>query len=195
MRAWQGQARRRLLIAAMLATNSALAGCGTAAAGPPEEPPTRFADPGTPDGFPLLTPPPGTTFGLTEQLHAEFGDRPEYGGGAVSRDRTRYTIRWHGEVPPALAEIVDDYADADFDVVIEDTEFLPGDLRAEAERLVREHHPVVQGAGPRPAGDGLTVSLSTEAVQAAGGIEEALADNGIVSEFPLFPEVGDIEPA
>jgi hypothetical protein len=97
-------------------------------------------------------------------------------------------------VPATLTEIVDDYADADFDVVLEDTEFRPGDLRAEAGRLGREHSPVVQAAGPRPAGDGVTVMLSSAAVRAAGGVDAALAA-GIVSDYPLFPEVGDVAPA
>ncbi|WP_448627186.1 hypothetical protein [Geodermatophilus sp. URMC 64] len=46
-----------------------------------------------------------------------------------------------------------------------------------------------------PAGDGLTVTVSTEAVRVAGGVEEALADSGVVSDFPLFPEAGDVVPA
>ncbi len=155
-----------------------------------------FTDVVVPDDAPLLTPPPGTTFGLTERLQAEFGDLPEYGGGAVNRDRTRYTIRWHGDVPVTLRQIMDEYADGDVEIVIEDTEFLPGDLRAEAERLLREHSPVVQGAGPRPAGDGVDVTLSPEAVRAAGSAEAALADNGVVSDYPIFVvSVGDIEPA
>jgi hypothetical protein len=156
----------------------------------------RFTDATVPDGAPLLTPPSGTTFGLTERLHAEFGELPEYGGGAVNRDRTRYTIRWHGDVPATLRRIVDEYADGNFEIVIEQTEFLPGDLRAEAGRLLREHFPVVQGAGPRPAGDGVDVTLSPEAVREAGSAETALADNGVVSDYPIFVlSVGEVESA
>jgi hypothetical protein len=55
-------------------------------------------------------------------------------------------------VPPALVEIVDNYGAATFDVVIEDTEFLPGDLRAEADRMGCDHSPAVQGAGPSRPG-------------------------------------------
>ncbi len=167
----------------------------------------RFTDRAAPDGAPLVpstipdgvlrgTPLPSTLFWLRERLHAEFGDLPEYGGGAVNRDRTRYTIRWHGDVPATLRQIVDEYVDADFEVVIEQTEFLPGDLRAEAERLLREHSPVVRGAGPRPAGDGVDVTLSSEAVRAAGSAEAALADNGVVSDYPIFVvAVGEAEAA
>ena len=139
------------------------------------------------DGQPLLPPPAGTTVGFAERVHAELGDFPQFGGTAINRDRTRFTIRWHGEAPAALRELVDDYAPhAPFDIVIEDTKFLPADLRAEAGRLLREHHPVVQGAGPRPTGDGVDVTLSPDAVRAAGGVEAALADNGVVSDYPIF---------
>ena len=195
VRAPRAGARSRLLSATLLAAVVVLGGCGGVSSAAPQPSPYRFVDVPSDDGQPLLPPPPGSTFALGERLQAELGGAPEFGGTAVDPDRTRFTIRWHGDVPAALTKIVDDYADAGFDVRIENTEFLPGDLRAEAQRLVREHHPVVQGAGPRPAGDGLTVTLSTEAARSAGGVEEALTDNGIVSNFPLFPEVGDIVPA
>jgi hypothetical protein len=148
-------------------------------------------------GQPLLPPPAGTTVGFAERVHAELGDSPEFGGTAINRDRTRFTIRWHGEVPAALRTLVDDYAPhAPFDILIEDTDFLPADLRAEAGRLVAQHAPVIQGAGPRPAGDGVDVTLSPEAVRRAGGAEAALADNGVVSDYPIFViDVGEVEPA
>jgi hypothetical protein len=181
----------------VLSVVAVLAACGGVSSAGPQPPTHRFADVPSGDGEPLLPPPAGTTVGFAEKVHAEFGDLPEFGGTAVNRDRTRFTIRWHGEVPSALREIVDDYAPhAPFDILIADTEFLPGDLRAEAGRLLREHAPVIQGAGPRPAGDGVDVTLSSEAVRAAGSPEAALADNGVVSDYPIFViDVGDIEPA
>jgi hypothetical protein len=163
----------------------------------PDGGPLHPALPSTiPDGVALGTPLPSTMFWLRERLHAEFEDLAEYGGGAANRDRTRYMIRWHGDVPAKMRQIVDEYADRDFEIVIEQTAFLPGDLRAEAGRLLRVHSPVVQGAGPRPAGDGVDVTLSPEAVRAAGSAEAALADNGVVSDYPIFVvSVGDVEPA
>jgi hypothetical protein len=87
----------------------------------------------------------------------------------LNRNRTRFTIRWHGEVPALLRELVDDYAPhASFGIVIEDIEFLPGDLQTEAERLLREHSPVLHGAGARPAAYGVDVTMSPEVVRAAG---------------------------
>jgi hypothetical protein len=197
MKALRPSARSRLLAATLLTAVGALAGCGGVSSAAPQPPPHRFADVPSGDGQPLLPPPAGTTVGFGERVHAELGDFPEFGDTAVNRDRTRFTIRWHGEVPAVLREIVDDYAPhAPFDIVIEDTEFLPGDLRAEAGRLLREHSPVVQGAGPRPAGDGVDVTLSPEAVRVAGSAEAALTDNGVVSDFPLFViAVGEVEPA
>jgi hypothetical protein len=37
--------------------------------------------------------------------------------------------------------------------------------------------------------------ISTEAVEKAGGLAEALAENGVRSDFPLVPEEGSIVPA
>jgi hypothetical protein len=195
MRGLRPSARSRLLAATLLAAVGALAGCGGVSSAAPQPPPHRFADVPPGDGQPLLPPPAGTTVGFAERVHAELGDFPQFGGTAINRDRTRFTIRWHGEVPAVLRELVDD-SHAPFAIVIEDTKFLPADLRAEAGRLVAEHAPVIQGAGPRPAGDGVDVTLSPEAVRRAGGAEAALADNGVVSDYPIFViEVGEVEPA
>jgi hypothetical protein len=180
----------------LLAGVGALAGCGGVSSAAPQPPPPRFADVPAGGGRSGWPSPGGTSVGFAERVHAELGGFPEFGGTAVDRDRTRFTIRWHGEATAVLQELVDDYAPhAPFDIVIEDTEFLPADLRAEAGRLVREHAPVIQGAGPRPAGDGVDVTLSPEAVRRAGSAEAALADNGVVSDYPIFVHsVGDIEP-
>jgi hypothetical protein len=197
MKGLRPSARSRLLTATLLTAVSALAGCGGVPSAAPQPPPHLFANVPSGDGQPLLPPPADTTVGFGERVHAELGYFPEFGGTAIDRDRTRFTIRWHGEVPAVLREIVDDYAPhAPFDIVIEDTEFLPGDLRAEAGRLILEHSPVIQGAGPRPAGDGVDVTVSPEAVRRAGSAEAALADNGVVSDYPIYVlSVGDIEPA
>lgn len=191
------QRRRRQLAATLLAGVGLFAGCGGLSGAAPQASPHQLADTPSADRPSLLPPPVGTTSGFAERVHAEVGSFPEFGGTAVNRDRTRFTIRWHGGVPAVLRELVEDYAPhASFDIIIEDTEFLPGELRTEAERLLRDHSLVVQGAGPRPAGDGVDVILSPDAVRAAGSAEAALADNGVVSDYPIFVVgVGEAEPA
>ncbi len=101
-------------------------------------------------------------------------------------------VRWHGDSPPALRRQLDEYADADFAVVLEQTDYPPGDLQAEAERLVRDHALVMQAAGPRPAGDGLEVIVSSDAADAAGSAEAALLAHGITSDYPLRTTVAVI---
>jgi hypothetical protein len=76
-------------------------------------------------------------------------------------------------------------------VTVVRTEFRPGDLRAEADRLAREHTSVVRSAGARPEGDGVDLLLAPEAVQRAGSPATAVLEAGIESGFPLFPEIAD----
>jgi hypothetical protein len=136
---------------------------------------------------------PAGVYDLLERLSAAAGDSPDFGSPGISLDRTRVTVRWFGELPPAARSLVD--AATGFDVAVESTEFRPGDLRAEAERLLREHAPAVTGATARPEGDGIDVLVAPAAAEAAGGAQEALAAAGVTSEFPLVPEVGDALPA
>ena len=141
---------------------------------------------------------PPMTVGIMEaldQVRAAAGDSPDFGDPEVSTDRTRITVRWHGPLPAAVQQVVDAYATADFEVVVEQTRFRPGDLRAEATRLITEHPGVVTGVGPRPAGDGLDVMIDDRVVEEAGGLDEALAEHGVDSRFPLFPSAGSITAA
>jgi hypothetical protein len=163
-------------------------------AGPPPAVPT---DGLSVEGLEGLEYPPVTVEMLTavDQLRAAAGDDPDSGGPEISLDRTRIVLRWYGEVPPAVQEVVDAYATGPFTVVVEPTRFRPGDLQAEVDRLFREHPGVIAAAGARPTGDGIELMIREDAVAAAGGLDEALADNGIVSEFPLFAEEGSVVPA
>jgi hypothetical protein len=163
-------------------------------AGPPQAVPT---DGLSVEGLEGLEYPPVTMEMLTavDQLRAAAGDDPDFGGPEISLDRTRIVLRWYGEVPPAVQEVVDAYAAGPFTVVVEPTRFRPGDLQAEVDRLFREHPGVIAAAGARPTGDGIELMIRADAVAEAGGLDEALADNGIVSEFPLFAEEGSVVPA
>ena len=161
-------------------------------------------DPGAPtletlpdDLLETLEYPPVTTemMAALDQVRAAAGGSPDFGDPEISRDRTRIIVRWYGELPDAVQAVVDAHATGDFTIVVEQVPFRPADLRAEAERLIREHPGVVNGVGPRPAGDGIDVMISEQAVEEAGGLDEALADAGVVSEFPLFPSAGSVVPA
>jgi hypothetical protein len=132
---------------------------------------------------------PAGIYDVLERLSAAAGDSPDFGTPGISLDRTRLTVRWFGALSPAVQAVVDS-AGAGFEVVVQQTGFRPGDLRSEAERLAREHAPVVQAASARPEGDGIEVLISPQAA-AAGGPAAALAEQGITSEVPLFAAVGD----
>jgi hypothetical protein len=138
---------------------------------------------------------PGTrreVYDLLERLSEAAGDSPDFGTPGVSLDRTRLTVRWFGALPAAVQRVVDS-ADGDLRVQVQATEFRPGDLRAEAERLVRDHATVVVAATARPEGDGIDVLVPRTVAEAAGGAGQALA--GIRSTYPLFAEVGEAGPA
>jgi hypothetical protein len=85
-----------------------------------------------------------------------------------------------------IGALIEEYADAPFDIRVEPTRFRPGDLRAEAHRLIEEHSPVVTATFPRSEGDGIGVGIDPSM---AASLEQAdLERLGITSGFPLFPE-------
>jgi hypothetical protein len=133
---------------------------------------------------------PTGIYDVLERVSAAAGDSPDFGSPGISLDRTRLTVRWFGALPPVVQAVIDS-AGVGFEVVVQPTGFRPGDLRAEAERLVREHTGVVAAATARPEGDGIEVLVHPLVADVAGGAEAALAGEGITSEFPLFPEIGD----
>lgn len=137
---------------------------------------------------------PSGIYDLLERLTAAAGDSPDFGTPGISLDRTRLTVRWFGRPPAAVQRLLDSPA-AGFTVEVQQTEHRPGELRAEAERLAREHAPVVQHASPRPEGDGLDVLVAPADAEAAGGPAAALTAAGVRSAYPLFPEVGEAAPA
>lgn len=160
----------------------------------PEEvpPPSDGLGPGEYLAYP---PVPAQMRELLDRLSAQFAGSPDFGSPEISLDRTRVVVRWHGRPPAGLQALLDEYADVPFDVVLDPTQYPTGELRAEVERLVRDHAPIVQAASVRPSGDGVDVLVSTEAVDAAGSAEAALKAHGIDSDYPLFLEVGGVVPA
>jgi hypothetical protein len=132
---------------------------------------------------------PSGIYDLLERLSAAAGDSPDSGTPGISLDRTRLTVRWFGELPPTVRAVLEDHPG--FDVVVQQTEFRPGDLRAEAERLLRGHGDVVAAATARPEGDGIEVLVLPDVAAAAGGAGQALREAGASSDVPLFAEVGE----
>ena len=132
---------------------------------------------------------PTAIYDLLERLSAAAGDSPDHGVPGISLDRKRLTVRWSGE-PPASVQRVLDSAEG-FELTVAHTEFRPGDLRAEAERLLREHPGLVTSARERPEGDGLELLVAPPAAEAAGGPDAALAQAGVRAAFPLFAEAGE----
>ncbi|MGY2080569.1 hypothetical protein [Modestobacter sp. SYSU DS0657] len=129
--------------------------------------------------------PPVTTSAVAflDRVRAAAGDSPDHGVPSMSDDRTRVTIRWYGELPPAVQAVVDDPGDPGVEVVVEHIRFRPGDLSDEAQRLIRL--PGVTGVRPHPGGDGIDVDLLPGLVEAAGSPEAAAAAHGVTSRFPL----------
>jgi hypothetical protein len=130
-------------------------------------------------------PMPYEQFTFTERLHALAGNSPEF-GVVDARDRAVLVIHWFGEPPAEVSALIDEYADAPFDIRVESTRFRPGDLRSEARRLLEAHPGVVTGTFPRNEGDG--VGLGIDPSFAASPGQGDLKRLGITSRFPLFPE-------
>ncbi|WP_131801766.1 hypothetical protein [Klenkia soli] len=120
------------------------------------------------------------------------GGSPDSGGPVLGDDRTTVTLYWFGTPPDAVLDLVAEYEGrVRVDVVA--TPFRPGDLLAEADRLIREHAPTVQAVGPRVQGDGIQVLVEEAAVERAGSLDAVL--DGLDTPFPLFGEVGGVVPA
>ena len=137
---------------------------------------------------------PGGVYDLLERLTAVAGDSPDLGTPGISLDRTRLTVRWFGELPAAVRAVLDS-AGPGFEVTVQPTDLRPGDLRAEAGRLLREHADVVAAATARPEGDGIDVLVPPDVAAAAGGAGQALTAAGVSSVVPLFAEVGEASGA
>ncbi|MGY2085490.1 hypothetical protein [Blastococcus sp. SYSU DS0539] len=186
-----GTGRSAVVIGALA---SALAACAPAGARQEEPrdsgPFVEFSVPGEPVPLPhpeellALPPVPWEVHALLEEVQTRWGEHPDLGQSEISRDRELVILRWHGPPPAELVALTD--SAAGFDVRIDATPFRTTELVAEAGRLVREHPGVVTGAGPRGAGDGITVGIDPSAAGSADA--DALEDLGVISRFPLFPQ-------
>jgi hypothetical protein len=151
--------------------------------------PARPGGPVGPGEFVVYPGVPSGIYDLLERLSAVAGDSPDFGTPGISLNRTRLTVRWFGEPPAPVRAVL--AAFPGFEVAVQPTEFRPGDLRAEAERLRREHPDVVAAATARPEGDGVEVLVPADLAEAAGGAGQALTSAGVSAELPLFAEIGE----
>jgi hypothetical protein len=160
----------------------------------PRKQPRRSAAPSPALGHGEFVMYPGTrgeVYDLLERLSAAAGESPDFGTPGLSLDRTRLTVRWWGELPGALQQVVESAGEG-LTVVVQQTRFRPGDLRAAAARLAGEHRDVVAAATARPEGDGIDVLVPPAVAQTAGGADRALA--AVRSAYPLSAEVGEAPP-
>ena len=135
---------------------------------------------------------PTAIYDLLERLSAAAGDSPDFGTAGISLDRKRLVVRWYGELPAPVQRVVDS-AGPDVEVTVVPTPFRPGDLRAEAERLLAAHGTVLAAATARPEGDGIEVLVPPAVAEEAGGPAQAVA--GLDAAYPLSAEVGEAPPA
>ncbi|MGY1750035.1 hypothetical protein [Modestobacter sp. SYSU DS0511] len=151
--------------------------------------------PPEPMGELALAPVTDQLYALIERVRAAAGGSPDFGDVELGRDRDTLTVRWYGDLPPAVRAVVDDPGDAGVEVVVEQTRFRVGDLRAEADRLFTEHPGRLTAIGLRPAGDGIDVMVRSTVAERFGGAQKALERSGVRSDFPLFATAGEIVPA
>jgi hypothetical protein len=179
---------------------------GGAAATPPERVELRPAGPPQPVPTDALEEGPAfedvdhglvtaEVFAVMDRLRAVAGGSPDFGGLAISPDRTRLVLRWYGAVPADVQAEVDASSSGPLGVVVEPALFRPADLQAEVDRLFDAHPGVVTAASVHDGGDGVHLLIREAVVEAAGGVQQALADHGVVSDYPVFAEAGSVVPA
>lgn len=166
----------------------------------PQVPPVMVGD--AVGGFDLALPPvPYDMLQLQEQLFKEFGSSPSLGQAEISEDRSRFTVRWFGPPPQKLQNLISAHASNDFTVQVERTRFSPAALQGEATALLNRfggRGGALVGAGPKPDGSGIEVSVSPTAALAKRTTNFAtlLASLGVESSYPLsVVATGGIEPA
>lgn len=132
---------------------------------------------------------PTPIYDLLERLGEAAEDSPDFGTPGISLDRKRLTVRWHGELPAPVRALL---ADPGFEVTVQQTPYRPGDLRAEAERLLQEHPGVLVAATARPEGDGIEVIVDPGAAEVPGGALAAATARGVASSYPLTVEAASV---
>lgn len=121
---------------------------------------------------------------LAASLSEQYGTDPQFSAVEVTRDRTQVIVYWHGEITTELAR--DTSTVPSVEVVIEQTEFMPGELRDAARRLV-ESDARVASAAALYDGSGIRVSLDEVSGPSAQRSAEPTLQERLQNEahFPL----------
>lgn len=141
---------------------------------------------GTADAEALALPPvPEAMHRLASNLSEQFGADPYFSAAEVTEDRSQVIVYWYGdpssEVRAAAA------GEPTVETVFEQTEFLPGELRAAAYELVTSN-PAVAAAAALYDGSGIRVSLNASSARARS------TDAGIRADVAFPVTFDDLAP-
>ncbi|ACZ32172.1 hypothetical protein Xcel_3172 [Xylanimonas cellulosilytica DSM 15894] len=123
-----------------------------------------------------LPPVPEEMSRLASDLMETYGDDARFASAEVTRDRSQLIVHWHGAMSNALAETLNTAPMVP--VVVEQTPYLPGDVRAAAEQLAQD--PRVAMVAVAPDASSLTVALSP-------GISSQQSARGSITADVDFP--------
>jgi hypothetical protein len=93
---------------------------------------------------------------LASDLTESFQAHPQFASAEVTPERDRVVVHWFGEPDDALTSALK--GEPQIASIIDQTQYMPGDLRAAAEDLIRSDLSVAS-AGAEYDGSGITVSL------------------------------------
>lgn len=130
----------------------------------------------------------------TEALQTELAGDPRFNVVEISEDRKEVTVWWHGDESEHLSALIDGAPNEIVKTSIAQTVYLPGDLKAAANKIMAEGANLgVVGVGTPKDGSSLEVSVSTP--QNLRSTSEPAAIQSL-TEFPIiFEESAAVEPA
>jgi hypothetical protein len=134
----------------------------------------------------VLAPVSSATIEAATAITDFYADDDRFASVEVSHDRTSVVVHWHGETPDALEAIA---TEAGF--TVQDTEYVPGDLRSAAEQLLGTETASgeVVTTAVRPDGSGIDVMLDTSTMASARGSASSVgaveADLAVTTGFPV----------
>lgn len=152
------------------------------------DPQQELIDPTSADGSDIssLTLPliPEDMARLASDLTETFEAHPQFASAEVTEERDRVIVHWFGDPDDALlSALIEEPGVA---TAIEPTTYMPGELRAAAEDLLRSD-PAIKSAGAVYDGSGLTVSA--ESLEPHSRVAVPLADRlTALTGFPTIVE-------
>lgn len=194
--------RRAVLISVIAVAALALGATPALATGwvPDVEPvdsrePTSLEETAAPQDEEKLTLPPASTAMLEEAtaIEAKFADHEQFNTVEINPDRTRLIVWWHGAADAELQLFLDRQS---VPVSVEQTQFLPGEIKAAAKTLVDQFETTdVTSSYVTKEGDRIKVTLGSSSDT---GSKQSRAESELTSKagYPVEIEVGaGIAPA